>query len=202
MIETLNAVQFAQRARLRSAGPIVLTPAGSAKDGAERVIAWSIVGYGLKLLDDRHVEEGATAQLRKILLGATLGTCDAKPGEAATWVWIEQGDSLKMWAEGKLRVGARSSGLEVRGASGTRSVPRHRLNALELDLSEIWDTIRLIADTKDGPVGLAAKTDRGVLRDPKYDEARLADDTAWLRNFAQGAAGRLGVPLVLPEDLQ
>ena len=202
MVETLNAVQYAQRVRQRSVGPILLAEAGSAKEGARRIVSYSVVGQGLKLLDDRHIDGESAPQLGRILLGSRPATCDAKPGEPARLVWCEDGESIKLWADLRLRVGARPSGIEVRGSSGTKSLPRSSVRAIRVTLSDIWDTLRVEAVLGEGKVGLTAKTDRSVLRDPRYDEEDLVRDNAWLVDFARAVAQRVGAPLQLPEELQ
>ncbi|HJN77426.1 MAG TPA: PH domain-containing protein [Myxococcota bacterium] len=107
-----------------------------------------------------------------------------------------------LWSELKLRVGARASGVELRGATGTRTIPRASILGLKVEVSEIWDTVRVMATTRHGPVGLVAKTDRSVLRDPDYDEDSLVRDTYWVTSFAEAVADKLGVPLELAEELR
>lgn len=202
MTDRLNAVEYAARIRKRSVGPILIAEAQSAFEDTRRVVAFSVVGQQLKLLDDQHLPEDEPSKLQKILLAARSASCDAKDGEDPRWVWAVQGDSLCLWGDLKLRVGARTSGIEIRGATGTRTVPRNAARSIRVELSEIWDTVRVVVTTADGPVGLVSKTDRSVLRDPAYDEESLMRDTRWVVDFARGVASRLRVPLELPEDLQ
>ncbi|MCP4807030.1 MAG: hypothetical protein GY913_26710 [Proteobacteria bacterium] len=195
-----NAVAFAGTVRARSCGPILLAHcAGAHESGARRVVAYSRVRLGLKLLVDAWLPADDVDKLPRLLLGAVVGQADAKPRENVSWVWLHERTALHLWRGTAPRVTVRAGGVEVRSERGQKLIQTGWIQGLQVEVSEIWDECEVLLNTSDGTVTLASKKDRSVLSDPDYDEEDVETDIAWATEFAERAADLLGVMYMEPD---